>query len=329
MIERYVTHDGPPHLDDILAFATLELSHRLNGDELELIRSRNPEKFVDAQWVVDVGGVFDESRGRLDHHQFKPDDSERPRRENSVAYASAGMTWKVGGALCIDRVCARSGLRITEDQKREIFLRIDEDLYQPVDSHDNGELHSTNTHRDLGNETELSLPNVYLADLVRDYNVAISLDHNYDQVFIELAHTLERMVHARILRYADEIVCRSLLASAERLEGGAVIIFTEPVPSSLSAILHEAPPEVKFAIFPSNDSNDWTIRAIPASKGSFEFRVGFPADWRGLMANALEEKMTLREHLKMPGAIFCHAGGFIAKADDVETAKMMASRACA
>ena len=61
-----VTHSGPFHADEVFAYALLRV---FLGDELELVRTREPAIIARADIAIDVGGEYDASRGRFDHHQ--------------------------------------------------------------------------------------------------------------------------------------------------------------------------------------------------------------------------------------------------------------------
>ena len=65
---KIITHSGSFHADEVFAVATLKLM--LGKDfEIEVIRSRDKSDWDSGDYVVDVGGVYDPSRQRFDHHQ--------------------------------------------------------------------------------------------------------------------------------------------------------------------------------------------------------------------------------------------------------------------
>ena len=69
MNERKVigTHDGTFHCDEVLACAMLKLLPQYADASVK--RTRNPTVLDTCDIVVDVGGVFDPSVHRYDHHQ--------------------------------------------------------------------------------------------------------------------------------------------------------------------------------------------------------------------------------------------------------------------
>jgi uncharacterized UPF0160 family protein len=112
-----VTHNGIFHADDI--FATAALSILLDGN-IKVVRTRDEELFKKADYIYDVGGIYDESMDKFDHHQH----GGAGKRENGVPYAAFGLVWKKYGE--------------TITGSKQVAQKIDEHLVQAVDSHDNG-----------------------------------------------------------------------------------------------------------------------------------------------------------------------------------------------
>lgn len=64
-------------------------------------------------------------------------------------------------------------------------------------------------------------------------------------------------------------------------------------------------PNIKYVIY-KGGSNMWRIQCAPIRPGSFELRVPFPEEWRGLSDE------TLQNVTKVPDSIFVHHSGWIA-----------------
>src|SRR3989344_2675707 len=86
-----VVHDGGFHADDVFSVAALLLY--LSGDA-KVVRTRDPRIIESGDFVVDVGGVYDAERNRLDHHQT----GGAGARTNGIPYAAFGLVWKKFGA---------------------------------------------------------------------------------------------------------------------------------------------------------------------------------------------------------------------------------------
>jgi uncharacterized UPF0160 family protein len=114
-----VAHNGQFHADDVFAVATLSI---LIGDskKIKIIRTRDEAVIQKADYVVDVGGVYDPEKNRFDHHQK----GGAGKRDNGIPYASFGLVWKKFGAQ------VAGSKRLAEI--------IDERLAAPIDAIDNG-----------------------------------------------------------------------------------------------------------------------------------------------------------------------------------------------
>jgi len=80
LARSFGTHDGGFHADDVTACALL--LHFGMIDKRNIIRSRDLKVLQRCEYVCDVGGVFDGSEKRFDHHQS----------DYTGHYSSAGMT---------------------------------------------------------------------------------------------------------------------------------------------------------------------------------------------------------------------------------------------
>src|SRR5271170_7573470 len=82
MLKRSVgTHDGTFHADEVTACALLILFDLIDKDKI--IRTRDPQRLSECEFVCDVGGIYDPSSKRFDHHQS----------EYRGELSSAGMIW--------------------------------------------------------------------------------------------------------------------------------------------------------------------------------------------------------------------------------------------
>ena len=69
MIKKSIgIHDGTFHADEVTACALLVLFDL--ADESKIVRTRNLQKLALCEYVCDVGGIYDPSLKRFDHHQI-------------------------------------------------------------------------------------------------------------------------------------------------------------------------------------------------------------------------------------------------------------------
>jgi uncharacterized UPF0160 family protein len=66
-IKNIGTHDGKFHADEALACSLLKMTKQF--ENAEVTRTRDPEILGKMDVVVDVGGVYDPTTHRYDHHQ--------------------------------------------------------------------------------------------------------------------------------------------------------------------------------------------------------------------------------------------------------------------
>lgn len=112
-----VTHDNTFHSDDVFATATLSI---LFNNNIKVIRTRNENEIKKADFVYDVGGIYDKDKNLFDHHQL----GGAGKRSNGVPYAAFGLVWeKYGEAIC---------------GSKDIADKLDKKLVQAVDANDNG-----------------------------------------------------------------------------------------------------------------------------------------------------------------------------------------------
>ncbi|HRH25138.1 MAG TPA: MYG1 family protein, partial [Candidatus Paceibacterota bacterium] len=115
-----VTHDNLFHLDDLFACAIIQIYLDKKEEKYSIIRTRDKEVISNADYVVDVGDIYDASLNRFDHHQK----GGAGARENNIPYASCGLVWKRYGELI-------AGSRIIADI-------LDAKVFQVLDADDNG-----------------------------------------------------------------------------------------------------------------------------------------------------------------------------------------------
>src|SRR3989338_5804368 len=107
-MKKLVTHNGSFHADDIFSAAALSLLLEKAGEAYEITRTRTPEIIDDADYVFDVGGIYDEKNNKFDHHQT----GGAGKRESissgpEIEYSSFGLVWKKFGLeLCGEKKSA-------------------------------------------------------------------------------------------------------------------------------------------------------------------------------------------------------------------------------
>ncbi|KKS04390.1 MAG: Metal-dependent protein hydrolase [Candidatus Nomurabacteria bacterium GW2011_GWC2_41_8] len=288
--QKLITHDGSFHTDDIFAAATLSIYLEKKGETFEIIRTRNEEIIKNGDYVFDVGGFYDEEKNRFDHHQV----NGAGKRDNGIEYASFGLVWKkFGGELC--------------NGETEAEL-IDQKLVQPIDAGDNG---------------------VNLVELKREV-IPYFIQYAFNAFrpgwkdvsekalfvgFLECVQMAKNILTREIGRARDITEAQKIIFTIYRnAENKKIIVLDKKYPWEE---LMQNYPEPIFVVYPRID-NSWGVEGVAASKFSVEKRKKFPDTWAGLRNGELQEIS------KVPDALFCHRGLFMAVAKSKEGAVKLA-----
>lgn len=277
------THSGSFHTDEIFAVAALSLVLDAEGFTYRVVRTRDEELIKSADIVCDVGGVYDATKLRFDHHQK---DSPAPR--SGFPYSSFGLIWKhFGMYLCKENL--------------EIWSIVEERVAYPIDAHDNGVELCTplfaNTRPFLFNDIVFTF---------RPLRSESNAGDTGDKAFLKFVELAREYISRRIQIEAEAIEDRSkaLLAYQDSLDK-RVIVLEEDVAwyDSFAAL-----PEPLYVVSPKRDENGnilWRVEAVREDPSSFKNKKSFPESWRGLTGENLEHSSGI------PGALFCHRAGFL------------------
>ena len=286
------THNGGFHSDDVFAVATLELYLAQQGvEDIEVVRTRDEAVISEADYVVDVGAVYDPAEKRFDHHQK---DSPAPR-ENGVPYASFGLVWKEYGAeICGGEATAQV---------------IDEKLVQPIDGPDNGVFLSGPP------EIEGVYP-YFLGNVVSVFNPTWKEDADVvDERFLQLVEWAKVLLQREISVIKDVLEGEELTRKAYEAAEDKRLIYLEPK-TPWKHVLKELPEPI--LVIYSNSEGRWRLYAVPEKDFSFSF--AFPEEWRGKRGKELEEVAGV------DGAIFCHRSLPMIVAETKEAVEQLAQK---
>ena len=313
------THSGTFHADDVFGVGILMgvfPSHTL-------IRTRKQELIEAADFVVDVGGTWDATKGRFDHHQ-RGFDGARPAREvdgttvPGVGYASAGLVWSAYGTAYVQAWAAAHGHTLDEAAVAGVVNSIDHSLVQYLDIVDTG-------------QGDVS-PGIFgLSSLIAQLNThwleEQGLDHTAKAQLLEtrfreaIAITRKFLDHA-ISKKVAQLRAMDTVRNAPRLLGGRVLHLQEGGMPWTHVVVNEMP-EVMFVIYPDSDGNQYQIKTVPVEAGSFTTRMDLPEAWAGLRDGELAAVNGVAD------SVFCHLNLFIGGARSFEGAVQMAELALA
>lgn len=289
------THSGNFHTDEVFASAVLSLLH--NGS-VEVVRSRDPLVWATGDYVVDVGGEYDISRGRFDHHQI----GGAGARENGVPYSSFGLVWKEYGEI----LCGNT----------QSVKRIDEKLVQPVDMADNG----VDSFALTANGVFPYLLHHVITSFRPTWKEESEHRMTFDQGF------------GHAMGIAREVLLREIVIARDGIEGEQAVIdcYNRAEDKRIIVIDGQYPwewiltqfPEPLYIIKPDHENGGkWKVKTVRNTVDSFESRKLLPEAWAGKIG---------QEFVGVTGvadAFFCHNKRFIAGAGSKEGALKLAQLA--
>ncbi len=244
------THDGTFHADEVTACALLLLFNQIDRDKI--IRTRNPVKLQECEFVCDVGGLYDPPSKRFDHHQvnYKGD------------LSSAGMVWLYFKEMKI----------IDEDTYR--FFN--HSLICGIDAHDTGRVVLTTGTCTFSQVITNFVPALYDAPHeVQNAAFFTALDFT-------LGHLRRLLDRFEYIRSCREKVALSMKANQNFL------VFEEALPwmESFFDLGGETHPAL-FVIMPS--AGHWKLRGIPPTlEDKMKVRKPLPEEWAGLLDQDLK-----------------------------------------
>jgi uncharacterized UPF0160 family protein len=305
-----VTHGGKFHADDAWAVATLNVLY----PEAELVRTRDQAIIDRADFVIDVGGIWDPASGRFDHHQK----GFSGARQTGVPYASAGLVWREYGGRCVAALAAaHAGQQLSEDTAQQIAYAIDADIVQYLDLSDVGA--AKNAPGGYGLSAVVSGYNPNWLDEERlGYGVAADT-YRLDQFRRAMAFLTDVMANAVKYRVGAQLALEQV-RQAETLEDGR-LLYLKNSALPWSSVVRKEMPKVLFVISHNLNEQRYMLHTVPATADTFEARADLPASWAGL------RDADLAAVTGVPDAGFCHNGRFIAAAKSYEGIYAMALQA--
>ena len=329
------THNGHFHADEALAVYLLRTLPAYASSPL--VRTRDPELLSTCHTVVDVGGEYDATVNRYDHHQ-RTFTTTFP--QHGTKLSSAGLVYMHFGRAIIAQ---RTGLPADSPEVSILFEKIYTEFVEALDAHDNGI--SAYDPADTANIKKRFNDNgINLGSLVGDLNSSYTLapsdpaqaqadeDSRFLTASTFMGETFLRKLDFYHLSWlpARGVVSAAFNARKENVHSsGKIMVLQESGPwkdhlysleSEAETPEDEKPLYVLYAEGP-HEGAKWRIQAVSVTKDSFQSRKPLPEAWRGFRDEELSAKSGV------DGGVFVHASGFIGGNKSFEGAKEMAVRA--
>ena len=283
-------HDGKFHADDVFAAATIEL---MLGRRAKLVRTRDEAVLAKADFVADVGNIYDPSKQRFDHHMREGAGA----RENGIPYAAFGLVWKEYG----EKICG----------SKEIAERIDARLIAPIDAEDNG----VSVYEPKGETLPFTIQQFFYL-----HRPTWKEDEELcDEAFPDLVKLAKEVILREIEITRDVLEARDVVEKAYAdAEDKRLIILPISCPAAETLAMH---PEPLLFISPRRGSSNWGVTVVPTGDHTFNNRIQLPEAWRGLRDEDVAKASGV------PDAIFCHRTGYLAVVKSKEGALALAKLA--
>jgi len=308
---------GHFHADEALAVHMLRQLPSYNPSSL--VRTRDPATLSSCHTVVDVGGEYEPTQNRYDHHQ-RTFDTTFPTRHTKLS--SAGLVYLHFGKPII---ALHTGLEEGSNEVEILWKKVYEDFIEALDAHDNGiSVYDPSETKSL--KKRFYDGGIGLGSLVGDLNANYDDEDGLtpeqaqeaeDERFLK-ASSMMGETFLRKLQYYHRawLPARTLVhdtyKTRKEYEGkGKLMVFPRGCPwkDHLYTLEAEHPTEEKvvYVLYPESEHEGakWRIQAVSVSKDSFESRKPLPNSWRGVRDDQLSEVSGI------PGCIFAHASGFI------------------
>lgn len=271
---KFITHNGRFHYDELLATAILKKIY----PEADVIRTRDQAIIESGDIVYDVGGVYDVSNHRYDHHQITFNDTFSDKYD--IKMSSCGLIFKHFNTKLFEvyNVPTDDLLypKLVDKVYKEFFLY--------ADAIDNGV-----------NIFDKVTPRL-ISDIVALYNED---ENGFDKAFFivrtDFEKYMQNIVNFWYKRFKElENLIRNLndyILITDKYFDVDLILEVEALYNK----------NILYMVYPQD--SEYKIRAINVASKNFELKKPLKKDWRGKRSQELE--------VLCDGGIFVHATGFI------------------
>ncbi|XP_043716986.1 LOW QUALITY PROTEIN: MYG1 protein-like [Telopea speciosissima] len=317
--KRVGTHNGSFHCDEALGCFMIRLTDKFSS--AEIVRTRDSQMLETLDAVLDVGGVYDPSRDRYDHHQKGFD--EVFGHGFTTKLSSAGLVYKhFGKEIIAKELQADEG----HPDVHRLFLAIYKSFMEAIDAIDNGvNQYDTDQPPRFVNNTHLSsrIGKLNLDWIDPDQSAERENEAFKRAMNLAGSEFLENVqYHARSWLPARTIVMESLAARRDIDPSGEIMTLNSFCPWKLHLFELEEEmkidPLIKYVIYQDERSKSWRVQAMAVSPDKFESRKPLPSQWRGLRDDELSKEAGIS------GCVFVHMSGFIGGNTSYEGALAMA-----
>lgn len=320
---------GHFHADEALAVYMLRLLPAYSSSPL--VRTRDPAVLDTCHTVVDVGGEYDDTKKRYDHHQ-RTFNTAFPGHETKLS--SAGLVYMHFGK---EIIAQHTKLPVDHPDVELLYQKLYDDFIEAVDANDNGvSKYDTAKLEEAGIEKKFKDGGITLASLVADLNHEDPLaldepsratpeqpqaeeDFRFSKASTLMGTAFLRKLHGAATAWlpARTVVKEAFQNRLNEHPSGKILVlpragvpWKEHLYNLEEAHLIDEDQKLIYVLYPEKEEpgSKWRIQAVSKDASSFESRKALPEAWRGVRDADLD---ALLGDAVEDGAIFVHASGFI------------------
>ncbi|KAK5098301.1 hypothetical protein LTS08_006434 [Lithohypha guttulata] len=340
------THNGHFHADEALAVYMLRLLPEYSS--ASLVRTRDPSLLDQCHTVVDVGGIYDDSKKRYDHHQRE---FTNTFPEHKTKLSSAGLVYMHYGRAIIAQ---HTQLPIDHQDVQLLYLKLYDDFIEAIDANDNGvSKYDSSKLEEAGIAEKFKSGGITLPALVGDLNHEDPLnpgvsratadqpqaeeDYRFGQASALMGNAFLRKLHGAATAWlpARAVVKSAFDTRESQHPSGQLLVLPRagiPWKEHLYNIEQEAgideSKKILYTIYPEKEEpgTKWRIQAVSKDMNSFVNRKSLPEPWCGVRDAELDQLLGPDVE---DGAVFVHASGFIGGHKTEAGVRAMAAKALA
>ncbi len=312
------THSGTFQADEAMGVWLLRQLPQYYKSKV--VRTRDPDILAPLDIVIDVGGVYDHSKLRYDHHQrgFQETLSEIGF---DIKLSAAGLVYRHYGKDIISEFYP--DLKGDAPKLDAAYRKMYQDFMAALDGIDNGvEIADSPKYVDgTGLSRRVARMNSRWNDPEEGKDQE---DARFERASAACGESfLESLGHVVECDLAARNLVEAALLSREAVDPGGEIVKFEsggmPWKSHLYELeeLHGIEGHVKFVLY-TDTAGMWRVQAVTVKGTAFTNRISLCEEWRGV------RDADLTRIAGIEGCTFCHNSGFIGGNKSFEGALEMA-----
>ena len=301
---RISVHSGKIHTDECAGVSLLSSYFANKGISVAVLRTRNPDKFLETDLLLDVGSEYDHERLRYDHHQ--PNFSEKWKENSPTNLSAAGLIWRHYGKEIVEMYLSNNAeqydyaFNYTETTISELMDTIYEKLIMEIDANDNGV---------VLNGSNLNICEIVDAVNASEVNDDEAQNQNFNRAVALIGNIFDikfREIISNYFNYQKDLdVVRDLVI---RNMGSEYLVLEQNIPTIFKCLNEvDVQERIRFCIF--SGKNEYSIKTRRRNK---KFLPLCPI----LSEEVLRDKMK-----NVDDIIFIHKASFLAKVRSLDAAK--------